>query len=61
MEERIKQKEAKHGLKRNVRSLAPSLVRLVAIKVNVRRVKSDIQINKRPPSSDGGFLLLSSL
>jgi hypothetical protein len=41
MEIRIKQKEARQRQKRNVRSLAPNLVRPVAKKGSVRKVKSD--------------------
>lgn len=42
MEEKIKQREAKAGQKKNARSLALNLVHLAVIKVNVVKAKRDI-------------------
>jgi hypothetical protein len=42
MEEKIKQREAKAGQRKNVRNLALSLVHLAVIKANVVKVKRDI-------------------
>jgi hypothetical protein len=46
--EKIKQREAKARQKKNVRSLALSLVRPAVIKANAVKAKSAID-NKRPP------------